>query len=321
MLKKLINRLLFSVVIMLALTFFVFALSSMIKGNVVDTVLGDENAAALSEEAYNALLHEYGLDQPVPVRYWNWLTNALHGDLGKSTAQNRTVASLLGQRIGPTLLLSCTSLLISILISLPLGILSAYRPYSIWDNLASGVAFLSSSMPGFMVCLFAIYVFSVHFGIFPTYGMYYSNQPHTLGNLLIHLALPALVSGITMTGGLIKQTRSSVLEVMNEEYIKTARSKGLPEWHVVVKHGFRNALIPVITQISLSLPYLVGGSVVIEQIFSWPGMGSLIMSSIYARDYEPVLGCCLVICAVVLVGNILVDFIYLLVEPRLSREK
>lgn len=284
--KKLVSRLLFSLVIMLALTFLVFALSSLIKGNVVDTMLGGEEAGTISEEAYNALLHQYGLDQPVPIRYWNWLVDVLHGDLGTSVAQNRSVASLLSQRIGPTLLLSGTSLLISIIISLPLGIMSAYKPYSIWDNFASGVAFISSSMPGFMVCLFAIYVFSVKLGIFPTYGMYYSNQPQTIGNLLIHLALPALVSGLTMTGGLIKQTRSAVLEVMNEEYIKTARSKGLAEFKVVVRHGFRNALIPIITQISLSLPYLVGGSVVIEQIFSWPGMGSLIISSIYARLFK-----------------------------------
>lgn len=320
MLKKICNRLLFSLVILLALTFFVFSLSSLIKGNVIDTLLGEESAS-LSQDAYDALIHEMGLDQPVPVRYLRWLTNFLRGDMGVSIQQNRTVADLLSQRIGPTLLLSSSALLISILISIPLGVMSAYKPYSFWDNLSSAVAFLSSSMPGFMICLFAIYIFSVKLGIFPTYGMYYSNQPHTLGNLLIRLALPALISGVQMTGGLIKQTRGAVLEVMNEEYIKTARSKGLKETAVVVKHGLRNALIPIITQISLSLPFLVGGSVVMEQIFSWPGMGSLIISSIYARDYEPVLGCCVVICTVALIGNILVDFVYMLVDPRLSREK
>ncbi|MGN0159137.1 MAG: ABC transporter permease [Brotaphodocola sp.] len=320
MAKKLIGRLLFSVFVLLMLTFFVFSLSNMMKGNAVDLMMGEE-AGAMSEEAYDALLHEMGLDRPIPVRYWDWLTDFVRGDMGTSTLQNRPVSAVLPQRVVPTLVLTFSALLLAVLISIPLGVLSAYKPYSIWDNLASGVAFLGTSMPGFMLCLFFIYVFSVQLKWFPSQGMYYPNQPHTIKNLLEHLLLPASVAGLQMTGNLIKQTRSAVLEVMNEEYIKTARSKGLQEFAVIVKHALRNALIPIITTISLSIPFLVGGAVVIEKIFSWPGMGSLIISSVYSRDFDPLMAAVVVICSVVLLANLALDFLYLLIDPRLSKEK
>lgn len=320
MAKKLIGRLFFSVLVLLMLTFFVFSLSNMMKGNAVDLMMG-EDAGAMSQEAYDALMHEMGLDRPIPVRYWEWLTDFVRGDMGTSTLQNRPVSSVLPQRVGPTLVLTLSALVLAVVISIPLGVLSAYRPYSIWDNLASGVAFLGTSMPGFMLCLFFIYVFSVQLKWFPSQGMYYPNQPHTLKNLLEHLLLPAAVAGLQMTGNLIKQTRSAVLEVMNEEYIKTARSKGLKEFTVIVKHALRNALIPIITTISLSIPFLIGGAVVIEKIFSWPGMGSLIISSVYARDFDPLMAAVVVICSVVLLANLALDFVYLVIDPRLSKEK
>lgn len=319
MLKNVLRRLAFSVLILIFLTMIVFFLSSMITGNTVDLMRAEN--PTMSQETYDALVHELGYDKPVVVRYFNWLLNVLKGDLGTATTQNMAVTKLLAQRIGPTLLLSITALFLSIIIGLPLGIMSAYRPYSIWDNISSAVAFISSTFPGFMLNLFAIYFFSVKLQIFPVSGMYTANSVHTIGDLLHHLALPALVSGISHSGSMIKQTRSSVLEVINEDYIKTARSKGLSEFAVIIKHALRNALIPIVTAISLTVPFLVGGSVVIEQIFSWPGMGSMIISSINSRDYDPVLGATLLICITVLVVNICMEFIYLIIDPRQRTEK
>lgn len=319
MLKKFLSRLFFSVLIVLALTFFVFALSNMIDGNAVDVIMGEN--PDITQEAYEAMVHNLGLDRPIPVRYFEWLCNFLKGDMGTSSLQNRPVSDLVLQRIGPTLTLTLTALVLSILIAVPLGIMSAYKPYSIWDNIASAIAFIGSSMPGFMISLFAIYIFAIKLKWLPTQGMYTANHAHTFGDLAKHLVMPALISGFQMVGNLLKQTRSAVLEVMNEDYIKTARSKGLSEFAVVVRHGLRNALIPIITTISLTVPFLVGGSVVIERIFSWPGMGSLIISSITARDFDPVMAAAMVICLVVLATNIILDFVYLIVDPRLAKEK
>ena len=317
MIKSILRQLVFSLIALVFLTLIVFVLSNMVKGNTID-VFRAENPD-MSQETYEALVHELGYDKPVIVRYLNWLGDALHGDFGTSTATNRPVTEILAQRIGPTLLLSGMAMLVCILIGIPLGVMSAYKPYSIWDNISSFIAFCSSALPGFMLCLFAVFIFAVNLRWFPTSGMYTANGSHTFGDLLMHLVLPMFVLGMRMVGNIIKQTRSAVLEVMNEDYIKTARSKGLGEFAVLVKHALRNAMIPVITTIALSVPYMVGGSVVIEQIFSWPGMGSMIISSINSRDYEPVLGATLVICMTVLVVNFVLEFVYLIIDPRLRK--
>ena len=317
MAKKILERLAFSIVIFFALTFLVFALSNMVRGNAVD-VLVSQNPD-MSQEAYDNLLASYGLDQPIPVRYLNWLNGMAHGDMGRSITSNQPVTRILSERIGPTLILTVSALIISLLISIPLGAMSAYKPYSFWDTLSSFVSFLGSSVPGFILCLLGVYVFAVRLKLVPTQGMYDVGQPHTFGNLLKHLILPATVTGLQMTGSLLKQTRSAILEVMNEDYIKTARSKGLSELAVVIIHALRNALIPIITTVSLSIPFLVGGSVIVERIFSWPGMGNLLVTSITSRDYNPIMGATVVICLTVLISNIILDLLYMVVDPRISK--
>ncbi len=318
MVKLVLRQLLYSLLILLFLTLIVFVLSNMISGNAIDVMRAEY--PDMTQETYEALLKEFGYDKPVLVRYFLWLWDALHGDLGSSNASGRTVVELLGQRLGPTLILSGTALLISIIIAIPLGIISAYRPYSIWDNISSFISFCSTALPAFILCLFGIYFFSVKLKWLPAHGMYTPNGDHSFGDLLHHLILPACVMGIRNVGSLLKQTRSAVLEVINEDYIKTARSKGLGEFAIIIKHAMRNALIPIITTISLSVPTLVGGSVIVEQIISWPGMGSMIVASINGRDYEPVLGATLLICVTVLVVNLLMEFLYMVVDPRLKKE-
>lgn len=319
MTKKLVGRILFSIVIFFVLTFFVFALSNMMKGNAVDAMLAQN--PRMSQETYNALLEERGLNLPIPVRYWRWLSNFLKGNMGTCELYGRPVSEMLAERIGPTLLLNCAALILAIIISLPLGIMAAYKPYSLWDNISSFFSFVGASMPSFMLALLGIYVFAVKLQWLPTQGMYYANEAKTFGNLAIHLVLPALISAFQMVGGILKQTRGSVLEVLNEDYIKTARSKGLKEHVVVIKHALRNALIPIITTIGLNIPYLVGGSVVMETIFSWPGIGSFLITSINSRDFDPIMGVTVVICAVTLLTSMLLDIIYMFVDPRVGKGK
>ncbi len=319
MAKKILKRLLFAVITFFVLTFFVFALSNMMKGNAVDAQLAAN--PRMSQETYEALLHERGLDQPIPVRYWDWLSDFLQGDMGTCEQFNMPVSQILAERVGPTLILNFTALVLAVIISIPLGVMAAYKPYSAWDNISSALSFVGASMPSFLMGILGVYIFAVKLHLVPTQGMYYANAPHTIGSLAIHLILPASIGAFQMIGSILKQTRGAVLEVLNEDYIKTARAKGVREVAVVIRHALRNALIPIITIIGLNIPYVVGGSVVLETIFAWPGVGSFLITSINARDFDPIMGVTVVICAVVMVTSILLDFVYMFVDPRIAKEK
>lgn len=317
MLKYIIKRLLITIPVFLLITFFVFMLTDMVPGSPVDILA---ESGDLTPEAYRELEHALGLDRPMPVRYFSWLSDILHGNMGISNRTKQPVSTMIGERIGPSLLLTMSGLLLAVLISIPLGTLSAYKPYSIWDNLSTGISFIGASAPGFFLCLLAIYFFSVRLGWLPSSGMYTVRGDRTFIDLLRHLIMPASIVGLQLTGSLIKQTRGSVLEVMNEEYIKTARSKGIGERLVVIKHALRNALIPIVTQIIIQVPFLVGGSVAVEKIFGWPGLGSLMVTSITNRDYNAILGIAVIICIAVLAANILLDIVYSYLDPRISIE-
>ena len=304
--------------VFLILTFAVFVLSDFAPGNAVDIIASEQR---LSDEAYEALLQEYGLDQPLPLRYINWLADFAQGDMGESVRNKAEVADLIGDRLGPSLLLMLTGLVLAVLIAIPLGVAAAFKPYSFWDNCSSTLAFIGNAMPSFFLGLCVLYIFSAKLGWFPGSGMYSASGGHTVGDLLYHLILPAFVVAFTLMGDIVKQTRGGLLEVLNEDYIKTARSKGLREKAVIIKHGLRNSLIPIITVISISIPYIVGGAVVIEQIFGWPGIGSLMVSSIDARDFSVVMGITTIICVIVMCCNILLDIFYGVLDPRISRSK
>lgn len=303
--------------VFLILTFAIFILSDYAPGNAVDIIASEQK---LSEEAYQALLHSYGLDKPTIVRYGNWLVDLAHGDMGESIRSKAPVFDLIMQRLGPSLTLMLTGLLISILIAIPLGVAAAFKPYSFWDNFSSTLAFIGNAMPSFFLGLCVLYIFSVKLGILPGYGMYSAGSGHSFADLLYHLIMPAFVVAFTLVGDLVKQTRGGLLEVLNEDYIKTARAKGLKEKVVIIRHGLRNSLIPIITVISLNIPYLVGGAVVIEQIFGWPGIGSLMVSSISSRDFNIVMGIATMICIIVMVCNIILDIFYGVLDPRISRK-
>lgn len=315
MFKYVCKRLLYAIPVFLGITFAVYTLINLAPGGPL-AILASSGEMSLSD--LEALKASLGLDKPIIVRYFLWLGGLFQGDLGVSYRTSQDVGMMIAQRIKPSLMLTGTGILGAIIIGIPLGILSAYKPNSPWDHLGSFVSFIGASFPSFFLSLLLIYTLAVKAGLFPTSGMYASGGGESLGDLLHHLALPAFVCGIQPIGNYIKQTRSSVMEVLNEEYIKTARSKGLTNTVVVIKHAFRNALIPVVTTVSLSIPFLVGGAVVVEQIFAWPGIGSLMITSIQSRDYPVIMGVTMLICGVVLVANLVLDLIYAALDPRIK---
>ena len=312
--RYLVKRILVIIPVFLCITIFVFVLSNMAPGSPLDLLRAN---GGLSEERYEQLEKQLGLDKPVIVRYAVWLGDLVTGDLGTSTRTQSDVSALIADRIGPTLILSGTSVLIAVIVAIPLGTMAAKKPYSLWDNASSVLCFLGSSIPNFFIALVLVYFISVKLGWLPATGMWYKNDPHTLGNLAVHLVMPVIVLVIQTLANLLKQTRSAMLEVFNEEYIKTARSKGLPEGVVTIKHVLRNALIPIVTTLSLEIPFLVGGAAVTEQIFAWPGMGTLMVTSINQRDYNTIMGCTVVIAVCVLVVNLLLDVVYAFLDPRI----
>ena len=224
------------------------------------------------------------------------------------------------EKLSPTLILTLTSTVLSILIAVPLGVMSAYKPYSVWDYASSGFAFVGASTPTFFTGLVMIYLFAVRFKILPMGGMYDAGV-HTMASAIRHLILPSLVLTIFNIGSILRQTRGSMMEVFSEDYIRTARAKGLAEPRVVIVHGLRNALIPVVTVLSTMIPFMFGGAVVAEQVFSWPGLGSLMVQSINARDYPMIMGITVVIAAAVLVGNVLTDIAYSLLDPKIRESR
>lgn len=314
MLKHIAKRLLVSIPTFLGITLLVYLLAARAPGSPLSMMFTDSNASA---EAMAAMEERLGLDQPVYIQYLRWLGELLRGNLGFSFRTGNAVWQDVSGRIGPTLLITFSSLLLSIFIAVPLGIMSAYKPYSLWDYISTGFSFIGAATPNFFSGLVLIYVFSVNLKILPSSGMYDSSGSRTMGMLLTHMILPVLVLSIQQVGGLIRQTRGSMLEVLQDDYVRTARSKGCLEGRVLIRHALRNAFAPVITRIGSMIPFLIGGAVVTEQLFAWPGLGSLMVLSINGRDYPVIMGITVFIALAVLIGNIVIDIIYGLLDPRI----
>jgi peptide/nickel transport system permease protein len=311
----LVKRLLTVIPVFLGITAVVYILMSMAPGSVLDT--GSESDVVISSRQYEALRASYGLDKPPVIRYFLWLKDFLRGNMGVSYRGNQQVGHIIAQRIMPSIILTGSGVGLAVLLALPIGIMAAYRPYSKWDSLSSLFALVGATLPGFFISILGIYLFSIKLGWLPSKGM--ANFTQTgVGEYIRHLIMPGLIICVGSMGSLIKQTRAACLEIFNEEYIKTARSKGISELRVVLHHGFRNALIPVVTSILLQIPHIISGSTIIEQIFGWPGLGSLMISSINNRDYPVVMGVTVLIATAVLVTNILLDLVYVLLDPRIT---
>lgn len=316
--KFIIRRLFSSIVTFFGITILVYILSSMATGSPLDALMAEPGMTA--EEAVRRA-EQLGLNQPVYVQYWHWLCALLKGDLGYSFRTYQKVSLMIAERIGPSLLLTFTSVVIAYGIAIPIGILSATKPYSIRDYSSTGFAFLAAATPSFFVGMLFIVLFSVKLKWLPMGGMYDSGGSHGIPSLIRHLILPSAALALQQIGSTMRYVRGSMLETLGEDYVRTARAKGLKEKTVIVIHAFRNALIPVVTNFGLSIPFLIGGAVVTEQVFSWPGLGTLLVLSISFRDYPVIMGITVFISVAVLLGNIFVDFIYGFLDPRISNQR
>lgn len=314
MLQYIIRRILIAIPVLFGVTVFNFVIINMAPGNPVDMYLNPDATEADAEAKKEAL----GLNDPIYVQYFRWLSNLLHGDFGFSYTTYEPVLDLILTRVGPTLLLMGAALLIAYIIAIPIGILSATRQYSWIDYLTTTFSFLGVSIPSFFLGLGAIYVFALVLGILPTGGMFTLGSDGGFMDTLIHLLMPALILGTGIAGSTVRYVRSSMLEVLGHDYLRTARAKGLKEFIVTNKHALKNALIPIITIIGMEIPVLIGGAVVTEQIFQWPGLGQLTIQSISSRDYPTLMAINFLAAFAVLFSNLLTDILYSVVDPRIK---
>jgi peptide/nickel transport system permease protein len=257
-----------------------------------------------------------GLDQPIPVQYAKWVVALLHGDFGVSYTDNRPVLESIGQRLPNTLILAGTAFVLSLLIAVPLGVYSAARAYSTLDNVVSAACFVGLALPVFWFGIVLIIVFSVVLHLLPSAGMYTVNQPPSALDLLKHLIMPAAVLATPNVALFTRFVRASVLEVLHQDYVRTARAKGLAARAVMYRHVLRNALMPIITIIGLTLPVVVAGASITESVFGWPGMGRLAIDAAFTRDYPVVMGITVLVAAAVIVINLCTDLLYVAIDPR-----
>jgi ABC-type dipeptide/oligopeptide/nickel transport system permease component len=309
------RRLLINVLVFFAITIAIFALVHKAPGDPIGMLIPADQLNSGSADFIAQKRHELGLDQSVFIQYWHWLLNALHGNLGYSLLNGRSVTSLLAERIGPTIELMGVSLILSLLIAFPLGMLAAVKRNSAADYGATVVSLGSVSVPVFFVALIAIYLFTLKFQWLPSAGISDPSAPGLLDSIR-HLILPALILGFGNSGAFMRYVRSSMITELNADYVRTAEAKGASPRRVVVRHALRNSLIPVLTIIASNVPQLLAGAVVVEQVFAWPGMGQLAVSSVNQHDYSVIIGFALVIAILVLLSNLLADVLYTLVDPR-----
>ncbi|MGD1048862.1 MAG: ABC transporter permease [Candidatus Krumholzibacteriaceae bacterium] len=317
--RFLARRLLQSVLLLFIVLTITFFLLHLAPGDPMSRYFNPD----ISPDTVRHIKQSLGLDRPLYEQYFKWMWSFARGDFGVSLRYLRPVRDVLGEAIPNTLRLTVVALLLHIFLGLALGILSAAKKYSLFDRVNTIAALFVYSIPSFWLALMLILVFSLKLGVLPSSHMQ-SVDTEGLGALALffdrarHLVLPAFVLGVASAASTARYMRGSMLDVLREDYIRTARAKGLPESRVFLKHAFRNAALPVVTIVGLSLPLLFGGAVIVETIFAWPGMGRLAVDSIYARDYPVVLAINFVVAAIVIIANLLTDVAYGLLDPRLT---
>jgi len=305
------KRLLHLIPVLLGVSMLSFALVHLVPGDPVTTLLGTR----YTEERAVELREEYGLDQPIPVQYARWLGKTLQGDLGTSTISGQPVSQAMAERLPVTLQLVAWSLGFALLLAIPLGTVAAVKRGRKEDQLASVTGLLGFSIPNFWLATLLILVFSLVLGWLPSGGY----RPLSDGLLphLRHLLLPALALGGAVAAVILRMTRSAMLEVLDQDYMLMAKAKGVPPFRRIVRHGLKNAFIPILTVIGIQAGYLLGGSVVIEEVFALPGLGRLTLRAIQNRDYALVQGCILFIAVGFTLLNLAVDVAYAFLNPKL----
>lgn len=316
--KYILKRIMISIPVFFGITILVYFFASFAPGSPLDAFLTDPG---ITVDELERLKIQLGLDKPVYVQYFHWLVNLLHGNLGFSFATQRPVADMISERVGATLILAVSSIILSFIIAIPLGVKAGANPKSRIDYTGSFVSFVMMAIPNFFLGLILIYFLSVRVRLLPAGGMYDSAGTKTTLMLMKHMILPCIVLSFQQIGNWFRQMRGGLLEVIQEDYIRMARAKGLSKKAVIWKYAFKNAFLPVLTVIGMSIPNLVGGAVVTEQLFGWQGLGTLMITGIYNRDYPVIMGTTVVISIVVLVINLLTDIAYGFLNPRITYEK
>ena len=322
MLKYILRRLLQMIPVILVISMLLFCLVKAMPGDPINAYLGVNSKVA--PELKERLKVKLGLDKPIPIQYAMWLKRMATGDFGESIIYKRPVKEVAGNFLWNTFLLNIVTFILSFLISIPIGIICAVKQYSKTDNFWTLFSLIGISMPSFFFGLLLIFGLSVKLKLFPISGMItagsdYSGMAYVV-DVVKHMILPATVITIGSLASLVRYVRNSMLEVVKQDYIRTARSKGLSEKVVIYKHAFRNALIPIVTLIGIYIPFLFTGSVIIERVFVWPGIGRVLYEGVMMRDYNIVMTLNMFFALLMLMGNLLQDIGYAIVDPRVKVE-
>lgn len=314
MLKMILKRILQLIPVLLITVSITFVITRVLPGNPAVSILGPQASA----EDIAKMEEKMGLNDPLPIQYIRYVRGVLTGDLGTSYRYNQPVAELIFEKLPNTMQLALTSLIIALLIGVPVGIVSAVKQYSAFDYISMIVALLGVSMPSFWLGLMLVMVFSVNLGWFPIMGM--GSLVNGISDVLSHIFLPALCLSFGSMANFARISRSSMLDVVNQDYMKAVRAKGIREYVVIMKHGLKNALPPIVTVLGMRIAELLTGAIMIETIFSWPGIGRLIVDAINNNDFELIQGVVLFMAVLYVSVNLIVDIVYLYINPKVSYE-
>lgn len=306
------QRLISIVFVLFGVSLIVFAVMHLTPGDPARIMLGP----MATPKDLARLQEELGLTDPIYVQYFKWISRALRGDFGRSISLRRAVMDEVLLRFKGTLILALPAILFSFTLGIAIGVLSAVRQYSFLDRFSMGLAMFGISMPSFWFGLVLIIIFSLHFRIFPGTGMYSPGGGNDFGDLVHHLVLPALTLAVVPMAVIARVTRSNMLEVIRQDFIRTARAKGLGEGSVTMKHAFRNTLVGIVTVLGLEVGFLLAGTVYVETVFSWPGVGSMLVNAILTRDFPLVQGGVMLIATSYVFINLATDLLYVYLDPR-----
>lgn len=316
--KYVTRRILIMIPVLIGISVIIFALINLAPGDPYSSMIDPSITAADRENMLRAI----GYYDSLPVKYIKWIGRAIQGDLGYSIRYKEPVIDVIKRNFGNTLSLSLLSLCISVLISIPLGVISSTHKYSVFDYIVTIFSFIGLSIPVFFLAMLMIKFFSIDLGLFPISGMQTVGSNYTGIEKILdyakHMTLPIIVLGITNMASLMRYTRSSMLDVIQMDYIRTARAKGVKERIVIYKHALRNALIPIVTIVCMSLGHMMSGAILTETVFVWPGMGTLVYQSILNRDYPLVTASAMLIAVFILASNLLADILYAYLDPRIK---
>ncbi|MCL7746753.1 ABC transporter permease [Halalkalibacter alkaliphilus] len=314
MISYIIKRVVMMIPILFGISILSFAIMYAAPGKPAIMNLDPE----ISPEVREAQIERLGLNDPIPVQYVRWLGNVVQGDFGTSYSRKIPVTEMILDRLPNTLLLMASSLFLAAIIAIPFGVISATRQYSLTDYGVTMGSFVGLATPNFWLGIMLIMLFSVQLGWTPVGGVATIGADFSIIDRLHHLILPAFVLATADMAGLTRYTRSSMLEVVNQDYIRTARAKGFRERRVIYKHGLRNGLIPVITMFGLMLPTMIGGSAIVESVFNWPGIGKMFIDATFQRDYPVIMAITMFGALLTVIGNLIADILYAVLDPRIE---